>query len=42
MYPGQSFGFGTKLGDQQYVNGTLSCCINKGPSAMLIGSSWML
>jgi len=31
MYSGQSAGFGTKEGDQQYVNGTCRYSASEGP-----------
>ena len=38
----ESSGFGTRLGDQQYVIGTFSISVREGPSLILIGASWML
>lgn len=38
MYEGQSNGFGTSAGDQQYVNGTSKSSVKLGPAAVGIGS----
>lgn len=38
MFEGQSDGFGTKAGDQQYVNGMLSVSASRGPSENATGS----
>lgn len=38
MYEGQSNGFGTSAGDQQYVNGTSKSSDKLGPAAVGIGS----
>jgi len=38
MCDGQSSGFGTRAGDQQYVNGIFSVSTRSGPSVSGIGS----
>lgn len=42
MFSGQSDGFGTRAGDQQYVTGTRNVSVKQGPSLKGIGSKSMV